>query len=54
MMQGVELSPPLVGVGGQQVVDLGLHHLGHPTHRLVLGNGEVAVVAEVPIKPLQG
>ena len=37
----------LVGVGGQQVVDLGLHHLGHPAHRLVLGQPDspVAVVA---------
>ena len=43
-----------VGVGGQQVVDLGLHHLGHPAHRLVLGHRQVAVVAEVAVEPLQG
>ena len=43
-----------VGVGGQQGVDLGLHHLGHPAHRLVLGHRQIAVVAEVAVEPLQG
>ncbi len=33
IMQGVELGLALLGVGGQQAVDLGLHHLGHPAHR---------------------
>ncbi len=53
-MQGVELGVALLGVGGQQVVDLGLHHLGHPAHRLVLGHRQVTVVAEVAVEPLQG
>ena len=43
-----------VGVGGEQGVDLGLHHLGHPAHRLVLGHAQLAVVAEVVVQPLQG
>jgi hypothetical protein len=47
--QDVEMSLACLGVGGQQVVDLGLHHLGHPAHRLVLGHRQVAVVAEVVI-----
>ena len=54
IMQGVELGLALLGVGGQQLVDLGLHHLGHPAHRLVLGHRQVAVVAEVAVEPLQG
>ena len=52
-MQGVELGLALRRVGGQQRVDLGLHHLGHPAHRLVLGHRQVAVGAEVAVEPLQ-
>ena len=53
IVQHVELGLALLGVGGQQLVDLGLHHLGHPAHRLVLGHRQVAVVAEVAVEPLQ-
>ena len=52
-MQDVELGLPCLGVGGQDFVDLGLHHLGHPAQRLILSHREVAVIAEIVIEPLQ-
>ena len=44
-----ELGLALFGVGGQQFVHLGLDHLGHPAHRLVLGHRQITVVPEVAI-----
>ena len=55
-MQELESGLALLGVGAQQRVDLGLHHLGDATDRfvLVLFGREISVVAEVAIQPLQG
>ena len=52
-MQDLQFGLAL-GFGGQQMVDLGLHHPGHPTHRLVLGHRQIAVGAEIVVEPLQG
>ncbi len=54
VVEGVQLGLALLGVGGQELVDLGLHHLGHPAHRLVLDHGQIAVLAEVVVEPFQG
>ena len=53
IVQGVELGLALLGVGGEEFVDLGLHDLGHPAHRLVLGHRQIAVFAEIAVEPLQ-
>ncbi len=53
-MQNGELGLPLLGVGGQQFVDLVLHYLGHPAQRLVLGDSQIAVVAASVMEPFQG
>ena len=54
IVQKLELDPPGDGVGGEQGVHLGLHHLRHPAHRLVLPRGQVAAVAEIVVETLQG